>query len=164
MRLAEPDPEWPGRYAREQGRIHHALGERALQIEHVGSTSVPGLVAKPVIDIVLVVADSADEHAYVPDLEAAGYRLKHRERSWYEHRFLIDEPAVQIHVFSVGCIEVERMLLFRDRLRSHPEDRELYQSTKRKLAAAHWSYVQDYANAKSSVVEQIIAKAQVDNH
>ena len=163
VRLAEPDPAWADWYVRERDRIRAALGERAVQIEHVGSTSVPGLAAKPVIDIVLVVADSADEPAYVPDLEAAGYRLKHREPFWYEHRFLVDEPAVQIHVFSVGCVEVERMLLFRDRLRSHPEDRELYQRTKRELAAARWSYVQDYANAKSSVVEHIIATAQADD-
>lgn len=70
---------------------------------------------------------------------------------------------MQIHVFSVGCLEVERMLLFRDRLHSHPEDRELYQRTKRELAAARWSYGQNYANAKSSVVEQIIAAAQADS-
>ena len=64
---------------------------------------------------------------------------------------------------AVGSPEVERMLLFRDRLRSHPEDRDLYQRTKRELAAARWSYVQDYADAKSSVVEQIIARAQADS-
>jgi len=162
VRLAEPDPAWPEWYAREQDSIRNALGERAVQIEHVGSTSVPGLAAKPVIDIVLVVADSADEPAYVPALESAGYRLRHREPSWYEHRFFGGHPAVQIHVFSTGSPEVERMLLFRDRLRSHPEDRELYQRTKRDLAAARWSYVQDYADAKSSVIEQIIAKAQAD--
>jgi GrpB-like predicted nucleotidyltransferase (UPF0157 family) len=163
VRLAEPDPAWADWYVPERDRILVGLGERAVQVEHVGSTSVPGLAAKPVIDIVLVVADSADEPSYVPDLEAAGYRLKHREPFWYEHRFLVDEPAVQIHVFSVGCVEVGRMLLFRDRLRSHPEDRELYQRTKRELAAARWSYVQDYANAKSSVVEHIIATAQADD-
>ena len=85
--LAEPDPAWANWYVREEDRIRHALGERAVQIEHVGSTSVPGLAAKPVIDIVLVVTDSADEATYVPDLETAGYRLKHREPSWHEHRF-----------------------------------------------------------------------------
>ena len=133
-----------------------------MQVEHVGSTSVPGLAAKPVIDIVLVVADSADEASYVPDMEAVGYLLRFREPSWYEHRFLVDAPAVQIHVFSAGSIEVERMLLFRDRLRSCPVDRELYQRTKRELAAARWSYVQDYADAKTAVVEDILARAQAE--
>jgi GrpB-like predicted nucleotidyltransferase (UPF0157 family) len=163
VRLAEPDPAWEEWYTDEEDRIRAALGERALQIEHVGSTSVPGLAAKPVIDIVLVVADSADEATYVPDLEAAGYRLRHREPSRYQHRFLVGEPAVQIHVFSVGSAEVERMLLFRDRLRSCREDRELYESTKHELAAARWAYVQDYADAKSSVVEEIIARARADS-
>ena len=158
--LAEADPEWTDWYLREEARIRRALGGRALQVEHVGSTSVPGLAAKPVIDIILAVADSADEISYVPDLEAAGYQLRFREPDWHEHRFVVDPPAVQIHVFSVGSTEVERMLLFRDRLRSCPEDRELYERTKRELAARHWSYVQDYADAKSAVVEKIIAHAQ----
>ena len=87
--------------------------------------------------------------------------LQHREPEWYEHRFLSDrDPAVQIHVFSVGSPEVERMLLFRDRLRSRPEERDLYQRTKRELASRQWAYVQDYADAKSDVVEEIIARAR----
>lgn len=158
--LADPDPAWPQRYDHEADRIRAALGPRALVVEHVGSTSVPGLAAKPVIDIVLVVADSGDEAAYVADLEAAGYRLKLREPSWHAHRLLIDdEPRVQVHVFSSGSPEVERMLAFRDRLRSEPEERELYERTKRELAAKRWAYVQDYADAKSAVVESIIARA-----
>ena len=88
VRLVDPDPEWAAQYARQEARIRAALGPRAVQVEHVGSTSVPGLAAKPVIDIVLVVADSAYEAAYVPDLEAAGYALQFREPDWYEHRFL----------------------------------------------------------------------------
>ena len=159
VRLAEPDLAWAGWYVRERDRVHAALGERAVQIEHVGSTSVPGLAAKPVIDIVLVVADSAQEASYVPGLEAVGYRLRFREPSWYEHRFLVDAPTVQIHVFTVGTTEVDRMLLFRDRLRSCAADRELYQRTKRELAAARWSYVQDYADAKTSVIADILARA-----
>jgi GrpB-like predicted nucleotidyltransferase (UPF0157 family) len=158
--LAEPDPAWARWYLHEEARIRGALGGRVVQIEHVGSTSVPGLAAKPVIDIVLVIADSSDEKGYVPDLEAAGYGLRFREPWWYEHRFLVDHPRVQIHVFTVGSPEVERMLLFRDRLRSCADDRELYERTKRELAGGCWAYVQDYADAKSSVVEQIIARAR----
>ena len=159
--LAEPDPQWAAEYARQEQRIRAALGTRAVQVEHAGSTSVPGLAAKPVIDIVLVVPDSADEAGYVPDLEAAGYQFQFREPEWYEHRFLSDrDPAVQIHVFSVGSPEVERMLLFRDRLRSRPEERDLYERTKRELASRPWTFVQDYADAKSDVVEEIIARAR----
>jgi GrpB-like predicted nucleotidyltransferase (UPF0157 family) len=161
VRLVDPDPEWAAQYAQQEARIQAALGPRAVRVEHVGSTSVPGLAAKPVIDIVLVVTDSADETGYVPDLEAAGYTLQFREPDWYEHRFLHHhDPDVQIHVFSVGSPEVERMLLFRDRLRSRSEDRELYERTKRDLAVRRWVYVQDYADAKSAVVEEIISRAQ----
>jgi GrpB-like predicted nucleotidyltransferase (UPF0157 family) len=161
VRLVVPDPEWAAQYARQEERIRSALGPRVVRVEHVGSTAVPGLAAKPVIDIVLTVADSSDEAGYLPDLEAAGYVLQFREPDWYEHRFLRDHnPDVQVHVFTDGSSEVERMLLFRDRLRSRPDERELYERTKRELAARRWAYVQDYADAKSSVVEEIIARAR----
>jgi GrpB-like predicted nucleotidyltransferase (UPF0157 family) len=99
----------------------------------------------------------------VPDLQEAGYQLKLREPDWHQHRMLIDhEPNVQVHVFSPDSSEVGRMLRFRDRLRTHTDDRNLNLHTKRKLAAQRWTYVQDYADAKSSVVEAILASAQAD--
>jgi GrpB-like predicted nucleotidyltransferase (UPF0157 family) len=158
--LVEYDPEWPSLYAREEARIRGALGDAALQVEHAGSTSVPGLAAKPIVDIVLVVANSADEPAYVPALEAAGYTLRIREPEWFEHRALKGtEPSVNLHVFPPGCPEVERMLRFRDHLRRDAGDRELYERTKRELAQREWKYVQHYADAKSDVVEAILARA-----
>src|SRR5260370_9961577 len=86
--LVEYDLVWPENFAHEAKRIKTALGERAIKVEHVGSTSVPGLVAKPIIDILLVVADSADEPSYVPALEAPGYVLRIREPDWHQHRLL----------------------------------------------------------------------------
>ncbi len=161
VHLAEYDPSWPERFEREAERIAAALGERALLIEHVGSTSVPGLSAKPTIDVLLVVADSADEDAYLPAMEAAGYVLRIREPDWHEHRMVVDRVAsVQVHVVSGGCPEIERWLIFRDRLRSDAADRELYERTKRELAARTWRYVQNYADAKGAVVEEIIARAR----
>jgi GrpB-like predicted nucleotidyltransferase (UPF0157 family) len=158
--LADYDPEWPARFEREAERIRSALGDRALLLEHAGSTSVPGLAAKPIIDIVLAVPDSADEAAYVPALEAAGYVLRIREPDWFAHRVVKppDESA-NVHIFSEGCVEIDRMLAFRDQLRSDEEDRELYERTKRDLAQRTWTYTQDYADAKSSVVEEILARA-----
>jgi GrpB-like predicted nucleotidyltransferase (UPF0157 family) len=158
--LVRYDPAWPIDFAREVARICDALGDRALRIEHVGSTSVPGLDAKPIVDILLVVADSSDEASYVPALEAAGYVLRIREPEWHEHRLFKDPTiALNMHVFSVGSSEIERMLLFRDWLRENAADRGLYLQTKRDLARQNWRYVQNYADAKSAVVETIIARA-----
>jgi GrpB-like predicted nucleotidyltransferase (UPF0157 family) len=139
------------------------LGDRVLLIEHVGSTSVPGLAAKPRIDMLLVVPNSADESTYVPALEAAGYVLAIREPDWYEHRvFKGPDMDINLHVFSPGCPEIDRMLLFRNWLRSNTSDRELYERTKRELARKDWKYTQNYADAKTEVVEEIIARAQAD--
>jgi GrpB-like predicted nucleotidyltransferase (UPF0157 family)/GNAT superfamily N-acetyltransferase len=159
--LVDYDPRWPGLFEREAVRIRRALDDRALRVEHVGSTSVPALAAKPVIDIVLLVVDSADEAAYVPLLEAAGYRLHIREVDWYEHRmFKRSGTDINLHVFSTGCAEVNRMLAFRDRLRTDAADRELYAQTKRELARREWTFVQNYADAKSDVIDQIMARAR----
>ncbi len=157
--LVEYDPKWPERFVREAERIRAALGERAIRVEHVGSTSVPGLLAKPIVDIVLVVASSADEPAYVPALEASGYVLRIREPNWHEHRlFKGPETDVNLHVFSSGSSEVERMVTFRDRLRSNPADRELYAETKRDLARRTWKYRQNYADAKSDIIDSILSR------
>jgi GrpB-like predicted nucleotidyltransferase (UPF0157 family) len=160
IELADYDPSWPELFLREEERIRAALGERVERLEHVGSTAVPGLAAKPVIDMCLVVADSSDEEAYVPALETAGYVLRIREPEWYEHRvFKGPDTNVNLHMFSPGCPEIERYLLLRDRLRTNQADRELYERTKRELAEREWKYVQNHADAKTAVVEKIIARA-----
>jgi GrpB-like predicted nucleotidyltransferase (UPF0157 family) len=160
IEIADYDPAWPMMFAREASRIHAALADRLLLLEHVGSTSVPGLAAKPRIDVLLVVASSADEAAYVPVLEAAGYVLRIREPHWHEHRLLAGPDAdVNVHVFSRGCPEIERMLRFRDWLRANELDRDLYARTKRELARRDWKYTQEYADAKTVVVEEILARA-----
>ena len=159
IEIREYDATWPAAYAGEAERIRGALGHRIVRLEHVGSTSVPGLAAKPVIDIALEVADTTDEAAYVPDLEAAGYVLRIREPEWFERRlFRREEPAVNLHTFSARCVETDRMLRFRDRLRVNDSDRDLYLRTKRALAAREWKYTQQYADAKREVVEQILAR------
>jgi len=160
--LAESDPDWPASYTREESRIRSILGDRVRRIEHTGSTSVPGLAAKPIIDITMLVADVTDEPAYAADLEAAGYQLRIRESEpdWYDHRvFKGPDINVNLHVFSEGCNEIDRMVGFRDWLRTHDDDRELYERTKRELVTREWEYVQNYADAKSAVVEEIAARA-----
>ena len=158
--LAEYDPGWPELYDREERRIRAILGDRVLRVDHFGSTSVPGLAAKPIIDISLAVPDSSDEASYLPDLEAGGYVLRIREPDWHEHRlFKGPDTDINLHVFTIGSPEIERHVGFRDRLRTHPEDRDLYLRAKRELAARQWKYTQHYADAKTQVIEDIMARA-----
>ena len=161
LEIRDYDPEWPSLYLDEENRIRGALGDRVVLVSHAGSTSVPGLPAKPIIDIVLEVPDTTDEPTYAPDLEQVGYVLRVREPEWFEHR-LFERPgaAVHLHVFSAGCTETERMLLFRDWLRSDEADRDLYVRTKRELAQHDWTYMQQYADAKSGVVAEIMRRAE----
>ena len=124
---------------------------------------MPGLAAKPIIDIVLAVPDSADEAGYVPALEAAGYVLHNREPGWFEHRmFKGPEADINLHVFSAGEAEIDRMVLFRDWLRSHDADRDAYVQVKRELAQRNWRHVQYYAEAKTGIVHQIMAQATAE--
>jgi GrpB-like predicted nucleotidyltransferase (UPF0157 family) len=161
IEIVDYDPDWPRLYEREGARIRSILGDRVVRIEHAGSTSVPGLPAKPIVDIVLEVPDSADEAAYVADMEASGYVLRIREPEWLEHRvFKGPDTNVNLHVFSAGCAEVDAMVLFRDHLRANAGDRELYAAAKRELAARDWKYTQQYADAKTEVVREIMARAQ----
>jgi GrpB-like predicted nucleotidyltransferase (UPF0157 family) len=131
-----------------------------VRLEDIGSTSVPGLCAKPIVDVLLVVADSADESHYRPALEGADYQLVIREPEWNEHRcFKGPDTDVNLHVYSFGCAEIERYLKFRDHLRADPADRELYANTKRELAKRTWKYIQNYADAKNDVVDDILTRA-----
>ena len=160
IQLAEYDPSWPALFEREELRIRAALGDDVRLLEHVGSTSVPGLAAKPIVDMVLAVPDSSAEASYVPRLESAGYVLRIREPDWFEHRvFKGPDTNVNLHTFTDGCEEIDRMLAFRDRLRTNDADRELYERAKRDLAGRDWKYVQNYADAKTTVVAEIMERA-----
>jgi GrpB-like predicted nucleotidyltransferase (UPF0157 family) len=158
--IADYDPKWPALFQREAERIRTALGSRAMRIEHTGSTSVPGLAAKPIIDILLEVAGSREEAAYAPPLESAGYVLHIRESDWHEHRmFKGPDTDINLHVLSSGCPEINRILVFRDWLRGNAADRHLYARTKRDLARKEWGSVKNYADAKTAVIEEILGRA-----
>jgi GrpB-like predicted nucleotidyltransferase (UPF0157 family) len=154
------DPAWPVIYTAERSRILAALGTRALAVEHVGSTAVPGLSAKNRIDIDLIVADPADEATYVPTLEAGGYALRTREPGWYEHRCLWNVGhTVNLHVFGPDCDEHLRHVVFRDWLRTHPDDRDYYEAEKRRAAAdSPWS-VSAYNIQKAASIVEILRRA-----
>lgn len=165
IHLREHDPIWAEQYTAAARLIRETLGDRVLALHHVGSTSVPRLAAKPIIDIDLAVADPADEAAYVPDLVAAGFVHRLREPWWHEHRLLVrlgtdpaNSPRTTLHVFGPDCPEVVRHLMFRDWLREHPEDREHYAAAKRDAAAttnAVGGTGMDYNRVKEPVVREI---------
>lgn len=155
--IAEYTDEWPRRYEQERERLVRALGARALQIEHIGSTSVPGLGAKPIVDILVVVADADDEDTFREALIDAGYVLRVREPG---HRMFRTDPRdVHVHVYGQGAQDIDDYLVFRDWLRAHDDDRARYEAVKRELATRSWADMQDYANAKTDVVEDIKARA-----
>ncbi len=159
IRVVAPDPEWPRSYAILRERVLGALGDRALAIEHIGSTSVPGLWAKPMIDIDLTVADSADEEAWLPDLKASDFLLRLREPEWEEHRlFGSTAPAGRLHIFSAGAREPQRHVMFRNWLRTHAEDRDEYAAVKREIAAQGFTDGMLYNNAKAWFVYDLYEK------
>ena len=158
--VADYDPAWTELYEREAARIRDLLGATLMSIEHVGSTSVPGLAAKPVIDINLVVPDSADETAYLLQLQSADYRLIVREPNWHEHRlFKGPDTNINLHVFSPGCPEVIRMRVLRDWLRKHRDDRDLYARTKKSLADGRLDDIRVYTTAKDAIIDEIYGRA-----
>lgn len=163
IEVTDPDPAWPRHYDDLARRIRQALGWRALQLEHVGSTSVPGLAAKPVIDIDLTVADPGRERAYVPALEAAGFRLVIREPWWYGHRVLrAEEPRCNLHVFGFDSPEPVRHRIFRDWLRGNPAERHRYAAAKAAAAAsanAAGEHVMQYNARKREVIREIYHRA-----
>jgi GrpB-like predicted nucleotidyltransferase (UPF0157 family) len=156
VEVVPPDPGWPADYRRVRERVIAALGERVVALEHVGSTSVPDLWAKPLIDIDLTVADSSEEASYLPALEAAGFELRIREPDWEEHRLLGGhEPWTNLHVWSPGSTEPRRHVAFRDWLRANEGDRRVYAELKRSLAAQGFTDVMDYNTAKGGLIYDI---------
>lgn len=165
VRIVEADPRWPQVYAGLAARIRGALGDRVLHLQHVGSTSVPGLAAKPVVDVDLVVADPEDEAAWLPPLEQLGFVLVVREPWWQQHRCLRHEaPVSNLHVWGPGAAEPERHRIFRDRLSTHAEERALYEAAKRAAAeetTAVGGHTMDYNARKEAVVREIYDRAFV---
>jgi GrpB-like predicted nucleotidyltransferase (UPF0157 family) len=165
IEVADPDPDWPRQYRVLAGRIREALGWRVLQLEHVGSTSVPGLPAKPIIDIDLTVADPGHEQDYIPALETTGFRLVIREPWWYGHRALrADEPRCNLHVFGFDSPESVRHRIFRDWLRGNLGERDRYAAAKRQAASeanAAGEHVMQYNARKEQVIREIYHRAFV---
>lgn len=158
LELHSHDDRWADIFLDHRGRIRDALREVDVEIEHIGSTSVPGLAAKPIIDIVVTVDDITAEDNYLDALLAAEYELRVREP---RHR-LVRTPArdVHVHIFQRDDPAVEEYLLLRDHLRFDADDRALYESTKRTLLSMQWDDMNDYAEAKTDVILAIKSRAR----
>jgi GrpB-like predicted nucleotidyltransferase (UPF0157 family) len=155
--VVDPDPHWADRFGALAARVRRALGE-AARVEHIGSTSIPGLAAKPIIDMLLIVEDAADEDAFVPALVAEGFVLRVREAG---HRMLrTPERDVHLHVYGEGAQEIQDYRDLRDWLRHDLTDREMYAAKKRELAEREWQDMNYYAQAKDEVVALILAHAR----
>ncbi|GFF45919.1 UPF0157 protein BH1888 [Aspergillus udagawae] len=165
IEIVDYDPSWPTAFASIAERIKSALGPKALTVNHVGSTSVPGLPAKAIIDVDLVVPDPTAEDDYVPALQAAGFQFLFREPNWYQHRFFwLAEPYANLHVFGPGATELSRHQQFREWLIAHPEDRELYVRAKRdaaKQSRENGESVQEYNFRKENAIEEIMVRAGI---
>ncbi|KAF7114457.1 hypothetical protein CNMCM5793_008761 [Aspergillus hiratsukae] len=165
IEIVDYDPSWPTAFTTIAERIKSALGPKALSVSHVGSTSIPGLAAKPVIDVDLVVADPTAEDDYAPALQATGFQFLFREPNWYQHRFFgLGEPYANIHVFGPGTVELSRHRRFREWLLAHSEDRELYERAKREAARVSrekGETVMGYNFRKEPVIEEIMVRAGI---
>lgn len=152
--IVDYDASWPGRFVAHRDQVAQGLGSVARSIEHIGSTAVPGLTAKPIIDLLVAVEDP-EESLIVPAMQAVGYQLRVREPG---HRmFRTPERDVHIHVWQASNPEISRHLRFRDRLRASVEDRRAYERLKRELATRRWDDMNQYADAKTQLIEQILS-------
>ena len=152
------DTRWAEVYRLHRRRILDALAAVDVDVEHIGSTSVPGLAAKPIVDILVAVTDITAEEDYLDGLLAAGYELRVREPG---HRLLRTPTRdVHVHVYERGDAAVDEYLLFRDHLRTHGDDRVLYESVKRDLLSRQWNDMNDYADAKTDVILGIKSRAR----
>jgi GrpB-like predicted nucleotidyltransferase (UPF0157 family) len=159
LELHRHDDRWSGIYLEHRQRIRNALaGASDIEIEHIGSTSVPGLAAKPIVDIVVAVEDITAENDYLAPLIAAGYELRVREPG---HRLVRTSARdVHVHLYERGAPAIDEYLLLRDRLRADADDRALYESTKRALLSTRWDDMNDYADAKTDVIAAIKERAR----
>ena len=159
IRLVQHDPEWADIYGRAEADIRDALGEHALSIDHVGSTAIPGIDSKPVIDILVLVESYDPEEVYRIPLESLGYMYGHREE-W--HVFFEGDPlgmSTQVHVVEESAADSRMMITFRDYLRTHPDEARRYEQLKHTLAD-RYSDGNEYADAKSEYVQGVLRRAE----
>ncbi|KAI9154815.1 hypothetical protein HJFPF1_07372 [Paramyrothecium foliicola] len=164
LKIEPPDSSWPEHFKVLKSIIQEALGPKALSISHVGSTAVPNLPAKAIIDIDLTVPDPTDEADYVPALESAGFQFLLREPKWHEHRFFNTNLPYHcnLHVFAHGTAELVRHLIMKEWLTTHEDDRKLYAQAKMEATEKSnllGETVMQYNARKETVIREILERA-----
>jgi GrpB-like predicted nucleotidyltransferase (UPF0157 family) len=159
MRIADPDPDWPALYDAEAARLRPAFGPDLRALEHVGSTAVPGLAAKPILDIMAAVDLLPQAEARLPALQALGYRLV---PTTMPERLLLQRetaPAVNLHIVTFASWPSRKERLFRDRLRARPDEAAAYGTLKRELGRRFDSDIEAYTRAKTALIQEIMDRA-----
>jgi len=165
--IVEYDPQWPTLYEEEKDRILAVVGRVIVAVEHIGSTAVPGLGAKPIIDIMAAVPHLADAEQCIEPLETIGYEYVPEyndiipERRYF-HKGPPEGRTHHLHIVELTSEFWERHLLFRDFLRTHPEEAQQYDLLKKELAVRFRSNREAYTDAKTSFIESVVAKAQAE--
>ncbi len=161
VRVVEYDPRWPSLYEEERARILKALGDVVLDIQHVGSTAIPGAAAKPIIDVMVGLSDLAAGEKCVQPLETIGYEFRGEAGIPGRLYFRKGAPRTHhLHMVKRGGAFWETHTLFRDYLRSHPDEASRYYKLKKQLAARFGPDREAYTEAKSPFIESVLARAR----
>ena len=161
VRLVPYRPEWPSLFEQEKRRILAAIGQHVLDVQHVGSTAIPGMLAKPILDIGIAVESFEEATVCIAPMEALRYRYRGELGIPYRHYFVRGEPRThQVHMLEREGPEWGRMLLFRDFLRAHVEARRAYADLKQRVATVHSADVERYTKEKGPFIEKIIKEAR----
>jgi len=165
--ISDYSPQWPVLYEEEKVKILEVIGQRVVEIQHIGSTAVPGLGAKPIIDIMVGVRQLADAEGCIKPLQSIGYEyVPEHEASIPERRYFRKGPVNahrHLHMVEVSGDFWERHLLFRDFLRTHPEVADEYLALKKGLAVKYGTERERYTDAKTSFIEQVVERARTEN-
>ena len=163
--IVEYQPQWPALYEEEKTRILNVIGHKVISIEHIGSTAVPGLGAKPIIDIMIGVNQLADAEECIEPLITIGYEYRPPEKAGIPERRYFTKGHPQARTFHIHMVELtsdfwERHLLFRDFLRAHPDVADQYYRLKKKLATEYGNNREGYTDAKTSFIESVVTRAR----
>ncbi len=157
--VVDYDPQWPIVYKKEKAEIVRAIGDEVIAIEHIGSTAVPGLGAKPIIDIMVAVRHLSDADQCIQSLQSIGYEYVPEHEVQIPERRYFRKAHRHLHMVEPTSDFWRRHLFFRDHLRSHPKVAREYYELKKQLASECGLDRKAYTDAKTAFIQSIVARA-----